>query len=350
MKIRFLPTLATLTCLLMPWPIFAQVAFQPPNWDRSMAIEVASDTDTQTTLAPLFRLAREHDDASLLEALFAIHNDPSLPDPAADYLLFSFAIGLGDLDAGAVGPEILRFLDSYQVRTRVPHDENPDAGVPLFNVRAAASGAQRAWERQQAARQALGLDDDSPETWVDRYLAASPAGRRGFLDALADLTPERLQALGDAAAGRLEQNPELTLLVALAGAGSADPELVWRSIERGHAGDLPAVLRAAASHLDAMECAALLLRILGLDSTTAKALGIALLGPASMSEAKSQDALFSALESRELGAGAALVLSASSDSQVQQRLNDIAQKQEGLAGQRANLAINLRKAEAGAVQ
>jgi hypothetical protein len=350
MKIRFFPALATLTCLLVPWPIFAQVTFQPPNWDRSMAIEVVSDTDTRATLAPLFRLAREHDDASLLEALSAIRADQSLPDPAADYLLFSFAIGLSDLDAGTVGPEILRFLDSYQVRTRVPHDENPDAGVPLFNVRAATSGVQTAWERQQAASQALGLDDDRPETWIDRYLAASPAGRRGFLEALADLTPEQLQVVGDTAAGRLEQNPELTLVVALAGAGAADSDLIWRSIEQGQPGDLPAVLRAAASQLDTMECAALLIRILGLDSTTAKALGIALLGPASISEAKSQDALFSALESRELGAGAALVLSASSDSQVQQRLNDIAQQQEGLAGQRANLAINLRKAEAGAVQ
>jgi hypothetical protein len=315
-----------------------------------MAIEVANDTDTQATLASLFGLARESDEASLLEALAAIRDDQSLPDPAADYLLFSFAIGLSDLDAGAVGPEILRFLDSYQVRTRVPHDENPDAGVPLFNVRAATSGVQSAWERQQAASQAVGLDDNRPETWIDRYLAASPAGRRGFLDALADLTPEQLRALGGAAARRLEQNPELTLLVALAGTGSADPDLVWQSIERGHAGDLPAVLRAAASQFDARECAALLIRILGLDSTTTKALAIALLGPASMNEAKSQDALFNALESRELGAGAALVLSTSSDSQVQQRLNDIAQQQEGLAGQRANLAINLRKAEAGAVQ
>jgi hypothetical protein len=69
-----------------------------------------------------------------------------------------------------------------------------------------------------------------------------------------------------------------------------------------------------------------------------------------MNEAKSQDALFNALENRELGAGAALVLSASSDPQVQLRLDDIARKQEGLAGQRASLAINLRKAETGAVQ
>jgi hypothetical protein len=350
MKIRLLPVLTILTCLLLSWPLFAQVSFQPPNWDRSLATEVINTADTQSALAPLFRLARAGDNTSLLEALTTIRDDPSLPDPVADYLLFSFAIGLSDLDAGAVGPEILRFLDAYQVRTRVPHDDNPDAGVPLFNVRAAASGIQRAWERQQAASQAFGLDGDGPESWIDRFLAASPAGRRGFLDALTDLTPEQLQALGRAAVGRLQQSPELTLLVALAGAGSADPEMVWRSIEQGDAGDLPAVLRAAASQLDAMECAALFIRILGLDSATAKALAIALLGPASMAEAKAQEALFSTLESRELGAGAALVLSASSDPQVQQRLDDIARKQEGLAGQRASLAINLRKTEAGSVQ
>jgi len=350
MKTRILSTLATMTWLLIGGPVFAQDSFRQPTWDRAMATEVIKNADTQTALHRLFRLARDGDNRSLQEALSAIVEDKSLPAPVADYLLFSFAIGLSDLDADSVSPEILRFLNSYQPRTLVPHDENAAAGAPLFNVQAAAAGIQNAWERQRAGNQALLLNNETPETWIRRYLAATPAGRRGFLDALADISPEQLEALGRAGAVRLQERPELTLLVAMTGVRSEDLYLVWQSIEYGQASDLPAVLRAVTGQLDSTECAELLHRSLGLDSTTAKALAIAQLGPASLNETRSQDALFNTLGSRELGAGAALVLSASSDPQVQHRLNEIAHKQDGLAGQRASLAINLRQVDEGAVQ
>jgi len=345
MKTRLL-----LACLLIPWPVFAQVAFQQPNWDRAMAVEVVKAAETQTTLARLFQLAREDNDNALLEALSAIGGDTSLPDPAADYLLFSFAVGLSDLDAGSVSPTVLQFLGAYQPRTQVPLEDHRGVGVPLFNVRAAAAGARSAWERQQAGSDALRLSNGRPETWIKRYLAASPAGRRGFLEALAELSPGRLQALGQAAATQLLQSPELAPLVASAGIRSSDPELVWQSIEHGNSTDLPLILREAAGQFDATACAELLNRSLRLDSTTRKALAIAELGPVSMDDVQSQDALFESLESRELGAGAALVLSASADPQVQQRLTDLARKKDGLAGQRAALAISLRKEAAGALQ
>jgi hypothetical protein len=350
MKTRFLVVLATLTSLLISGPVLAQVRFTQPNWDRGMAFEVIENADPQGLLARLFRLAREGDSAALIDALSGIVEDRDLPDPVTDYVLFTFTVGLDDLEAGVVSPEVLRYLSAYWPRTLVPHEESADVGVPLFNVRAAVAGLRNAWERQRAGDEAVSLDGASPETWIDRFLAASPIGRRGFLDAMADVSPRRLHALGEAAAARLPDHPELTLPVALAGAWSDDLDLVWRAIREGSVDDLPAVFRTIAEELDVLDCVKLLLRSLGLDSNARKALAIALLGPLSLDQEKAQDALFGTLASPELGAGAALVLSASSNPRVQERLNDLARTQDSLAGQRARLAVNLRQDEAEAVQ
>lgn len=140
------------------------------------------------------------------------------------------------------------------------------------------------------------------------------------------------------------------MVVATAGSRTGDPELLWQAISVGAVGDLPAVLRLTSEQFDASECAGLLKRSLELESNTRKALTIAQLGPVTINEPDSQDVLFDTLNSPELGAGAALVLSKSPDPQVIERLRRVAEKQDGLARQRASLAIHLRAREAGSLQ
>ena len=341
MKNRLCITAFLLLMLVMSGPIFGQVAFQSPNWDRGMAINTVQSSDSQAFLSPLFQHARNGDADSVIAALDAIRQNPTLPAPVADYIVFTFTIGLSDLDAGSLSPEVLAALSAYQPATLVAHDDNSSVGVPLFNIQAAAAGAVVAWDRQTGSLNGGRLDSSQPDIWIESYLTANAATRRGFIDALKHLSPDQLMILGQAAAARLHDHPDLAMVTATAGLHSDDRELVWLSIETGDPAQVPAVLRAAASQLDAADAGILLKRSMQLDSVTRRSLAIAELGPMSLNEPVASEALFESLQSRELGAGAALVLSGSSDPQVIARLNRIATTHEGLAQQRATLAIRL---------
>ncbi len=115
-------------------------------------------------------------------------------------------------------------MSTYEARTLVAHEEYPDVAVPLFNIPAAAAGVRNLWEREQAARQAQELSEGPADSWVNAYLAANRTGRRGFLDALELASDAELRELGRAALARLDEQPELTLMVARAGLNSGDDE------------------------------------------------------------------------------------------------------------------------------
>jgi hypothetical protein len=334
--------------LQFAWVVATQADVTAPNWDRTLALRMIDKADMQYRLKSLYQMAREGSSTELLESLLAIEQDPALTAPARDYLMFNFAAGLSDLDPETVEPALLDYLSAYQARTLVAHDEHPGMAVPLFNVTAAAAGVRNHWHRQQAAAQAEKLLRGPADSWVSTYLMENQAGRRGFLDALQFSSGAELRGLGQAALARLEEWPELTLLVARAGLRSGDTSLLRQAIARGSGPDLSQALRAAARDLSAEECIGLLEHSLRQDSDTKAALAIAHLAPARLGDPAVQDLLFSTLADQSLGAAAALVLGASPDPAVQRRLSDIASQDTGLAKERAALAIQSRKAEMGA--
>jgi len=328
----------------------AETEMPHPNWDRGMALEAVESADTQAPLASLFQLARQGDSRSVLESLSALQRDQALAAPVIDYILFSFAAGLSDLDAGSVDSSVLNALSSYTPRALVAHDDDPGLGVPLFNVRAATAGIHHAWERQNGTELAQRLQSDQPALWIERYLESGFAARRGFIDALDTAPAADLQRLGWMVAAQLEQRPELMIVAATAGLRTADIELVWQSIQSGNSPDLPTVLREVPEEFGPEVCSELLNRSLNLDSIAGKALAIAQLGPPALKDPDSREKLFELLESRELGSGAALVLGASADPEIQKRLAKLAGDGEGLAGKRAALAVRLQESDAGSIQ
>jgi hypothetical protein len=348
MKAAIIRPLALLFCLVPVLNLNARPVLQEPNWDRSTALQTISRTETKAALKPLYQLARSGNNEELLGKLTAIGQDSGMPVPAREFLLFRFTLGLSDLDVNAVSPEVLDFLSAYEVRTLVAHDDHPGMAVPLFNVPAAAAGVRNRWNRQLAAARAEELFGKSSDQWISSYLAAGPAERRGFVDALDFATDEQLRRLGWASLPRLEKRPELTLVTARAGMDSGDLELLRQSISRGDGPDLPRILEAASRKLSAKEGRELLDHSLRLGSDTKAALAIAQLAPARLADSAVREMLFSTLEDRDLGAAAALVLGASADPEIQARLNEIASKKDGLASQRAALAVSAGKAEVGA--
>ena len=340
MKAAIIFPLAVLCCLMPALNLHGQAALPEPNWDRSLALQTIHKADTQATLKPLFQMARAGSNRELLDALSVIVQDPGIPAPAKDFTVFSFTLGLSDLDANSVSPKVLDFLSTYQVRTLVAHDDHPRMAVPLFNVRAAAAGVQNSWDRQQAVARATSLLQEHPDQWITSYLAAGQAGRRGFVDALDFAAPEQLRMLGWSALALLDEQPELTLVAARAGMNSGDYELLRQSIARGDGPGLSRVLEVAAHKLSVEESIDLLEHSLQSGSDTKAALAIAQLAPALLDEAVVRKILFSTLADRNLGAAAALVLGASADPEIQAQLHEIASTKEGLARQRAALAIS----------
>ena len=345
MKVAFIRPLAVLFCLIPSLNLYGQLMMPEPNWDRAVAVQTIRKTDTQAMLKPLFQMARAGRNGELLDSLSAIGQDPGMPNPTRDYLVFSFTLGLSDLDANAVSPEVMGFLSTYEARALVAHDDHPGMAVPLFNIRAAVAGVRNRWDRQQASDRAEGLLQEPAERWISSYLAASQAERRGFVDALDFASPEQLRGLGWTALAGLDEKPELTMITAQAGLDSGDFELLRQSISRGSGSDLPRILEAASRKLSVEDSIDLLDYSLQLGSDTRAALAIAQLAPAHLDEPAVREMLFSTLASRNLGAAAALVLGASQNPEIQARLSKIASKENGLAQQRASMAISNRRAE-----
>ena len=350
MKAAVFQTLAMLIFAFPSMPLHSQITMPEPNWDRAAAVETIRKAPTQDMLKPLYRLARAGSNDELLDSLSSIEQNPGLPDPVRDYLVFSFTLGLSDLDARSVNPAVLEFLSSYEARTLVSDSDHPQMVVPLFNIRAAAAGVRNRWDRQLASARAENLFEEKPELWISSYLAAGQAGRRGFVDAMDFASPGQLGRLGWSAVAQLDVKPELTLVAARAGLNSGDFELLRQSISRGEGPGLATALAAASDKLSAEESIELLDYTLQLGSDKKAALAIAQLAPARLDDPAVREMMFSTLADRNLGAAAAMVLSASKDPAIQARLTEIASKGGGLARDRAVLAIGASRAEGEAEQ
>ena len=77
------------------------------------------------------------------------------------------------------------------------------------------------------------------------------------------------------------------------------------------------------------------------------ALTIAHLAPSHLKDQRIRELLFRTLAIQELGAAAGMVLGASTDLDIQDRLNELAAGDKSPAQQRASLAISTRRADQG---
>jgi hypothetical protein len=285
-----------------------------------------------------------------MAALSAITRDPEISAPARDYVVFKFSLGLSDLEAGAVSPQVLEFLYRYQPLTLVTHSDHPRTAVPLFNTQAATAGLRNHWERQEASLRAERLLMQPPEEWVASYLAADSAGRRGFEDALELASPGQLRELGWYALTFLKEMPDLTLITARAGLGSGDNELLRQSLTSGSGAGLSRAFRMASEELEHDDIVLLLDYTLNQASDSRAGLAIAHLASNRLEDPAVRQMLFNTLADQNLGPAAALVLGASPDPEIQSRLGAIATENEGLAQRRAALALSVRRAEERAEQ
>lgn len=255
-----------------------------PNWNRYAAIEATSLAETRTSLVSLFELAREGRGEELMGAVHAIELDAGWTNPAREKVLYALAIALGDFEPGVIEPQVLEYLAERQSRTLVPHEEHPEMGVPLFNIRAAATGSLAEWGRHEKRLQA----------------------EKAMLDA---------------------------------GASILEPENFVRSIAAGGDAETAARIRAARGIYDPAELEFIVASAPAMRDMATASLVLAELSPGILDRPETTDLLFSLLEHRKLGATAALALANGGNEAVFERLATLASSNEGLAAKRALLAI-----------
>ena len=212
--------------------------------------------------------------------------------------------------------------------------------------RACVSCGSGNWQRDKAQR----LFDGPVDAWIAAYLAAGPTDRRGFVDSLEFASIEQLHLLGWSALAQLEKQEDLTVIAARASLESVDLDLLQQTISRGSGPEMPRILAAAALEFSPEQSGEVLNYLLHSGSDSKAALAIALLAPGHLDEENIREMLFSTLPKQNLGAAAALVLGASKDKQIQQRLSEIAAGKAGPAQQRAALAISTHQPDVGAMQ
>ena len=274
---RFAASLLILACAAFPAAV-ADDGMPAPNWNRAAALAALDKHAIAESLEYLYRLARNGQSDVLLDEVNRIADDPALPAVERDRVLQQLAAALGDFPPGYFDRRILERLATTRARVRVPHEEFPGVGVPLYNIRAAARGSLAQWER--AAEPEVPLDDIAP----------------------GDL----IHALAQPGAGHVER------------------------------------IRKARAGLSAEDTETVLLSALDLPNAATASILLAELAPGVIHRPAVVDLLVGLLDDPMLGGTAALALADSNDTATLDRLAEIADTNSGLASRRASLALQSR--------
>ena len=311
-----------------------------PNETRERAMESVRQADTGPALAHLLELARQGQEQVLLEQLRRHEAIGEWSPPARDALLHAFAVTLGDLHAGTVGPAVFEFLDSVEPLTRVPHFDHPQVGVPLYNIRAAAAGSRNRWMYDEArTRSARMLSQGETPAWLETFRAQPRTGRQGMVDSLADVNPDQSLAIGKAAIAGIEDDPALTAVVIRSAFLAQDFTLFKSAVLNGSGPDLAPALGAFSTAFTAQEAVVLARESIAVAPPATSALVLAQLAHQLATDSQMVELLFETLSHHELGAAAAMTLARHPDPVVRERLQNLAQSDNGVAAGRAALAI-----------
>jgi hypothetical protein len=328
-------------------PVLAQDEsnFKRPNWDRALALQTAALGDSGAQREAWFRELRKGDYEAVLQSIKQFSAAVELASPVREQQLFLFTIALADFPAEQVPARLLEFLANYSPQTLVAHEESENNAVALFNIPAAAQGVRYALARQQGETRAAALRTAPADRWIGHFLAASPAERAGFLDALEFASGAEIAGLDRKVRDLLSGQPALTTVAARTALAAADISSMRQVLESGSGPEVTAMLRAVAGALPTRDRAELLLASIESAPAQNAALAIALLTPGLQGVPQVIGTLFDLLEDPELGSAAALALVSFDEAGIRSQLL-LLSGSEGLAATRARMAIKLGESAA----
>jgi len=314
MKMYFVTTTILLMSGLLNSAV-AQVHMTASQWDRSSALAAVRSVNIDLAV-------NEIDD---LKDLQTLENRSDWPLPAREAAIYQYTRSLASASRDTVDVDLMQYLGSYQAQVLVPHEDHRDAAVPLFNIRAAAIGVENGWLRDEAIAEAQVLLEADPATLPGNFLKSATASQRsGFLDAVRQTDLASVQAVQIAALDQLGTSPELTRLVAVTAAITADPYAARRLLIDGSGTGLATALDTLGEQYSTAELAALL--EIGIEQAPSAnaALAIAAWWPVLRHDAATRQLLIDKLDDPALGSSVALALAQSPDIQTIKELQLIA--------------------------
>ena len=279
------------------------------NWQRAAAGAAGAGINIDPVLTELLDLAISAPAGQSLVAIEALLKRTDWPLPAREKTLYEFTRELRFKAPFSVPMPVLQFLQAYQSRVLVPHRDHPNSAVPLYPVRAAASGLRNHWTRNQARTDASQQLDIDPVGLIQAYLAAGDrAVKAGIEDAVMSADSIALLELTAVLAALPGEARELSVFTAKTAIAAGDNKLLATSFYYLPRADQGQLLRLAAEHLDPADSATLLSRIIADAPAATAALAIGSLAPSRLKFAPLEKVLLETLTIPELTTTAALAL------------------------------------------
>ena len=245
----------------------------------------------------------------------------------------------------------MQYLQNYQARVLVPHEDQHGAYVPFLNIRGAAAGVENTWQRAGYAADAEILLLTNPEELVPTFRDSDNRNQRAAcLEVLKHSRVTDLATIQAAALKQLAESPELTPLVGISAEITTDTYAIERLLTDGRGAGLSSTFMRLGQHLHLKEIAALLDYAILHAPAANTSLAIAAWWPRLKHVTSSRDALVELLGDPALGASVALALAKSPDIQTIKILQDTANSDSD-AAKRAQMALDLSRDQlAGEVQ
>jgi hypothetical protein len=325
----------------------AQVDGDGERWDRDSARAAVASIDWSDTRDELLGLTLSAGPNEVIGLLSYTRQRPDWPAPVRDAAIHGYVQSLRDLPGAAVPPEVMVWLERYEPLTIVAHEDHATGEVPLFPVRSAVFGVENTWRRREAGREGVALLRAHPRALADAWLLdPHPAVRAGYLDALDEAAEDRLDQLARHGIKRMLREPELAPLAAnaaLATGRTAELGEVLSAVPGPYAAPL---LTRAGAELDRVDRLQLLERLLEEAEPGTAAVAMAQLYPTlaglpSM-EVPAGVLLLERLGDPALGSAAALTLARAAPQATLATLRELRDEGEGLAAERARLALETR--------
>jgi len=220
-------------------------AFAVDPVDRHVALAAAHTQEVEGFANRIQKLAADNSAESILQLIIRIDNDSGLSVVARERLLYEAALAMAHVTPTPASEAFIEKLGNRKPETYVWLNEDPHhrhAGVPLFDIGAAARVTLRFWGQERAKHTALLLLAAGDSRLVDKYVVANEVDRAGITNACATAPTAQLAVYSATVISRLQVGDPITPLAAMLASRLQDMPLYIALAKHGTAATIMRLL------------------------------------------------------------------------------------------------------------